>query len=396
MRWYNMNKSKQIFTAFFMLLMLASCGGEAETTEEIERDGIKISGNLEGAENQKISLWVFENGEERLVDSVTTTDGSFEMWTDTKELREYVLDIGTTRELIYLFPDENSGTVELTGSYPGLAMNYDIKGDQNSKDYRDYMMFLKDFMTKENSIKSQLNITVEAEGKQSLLAELDSIGLIQKEYAIDYINEKPASPVSWIMLQEFYPPSGLATFDSTDLDYFDKVEAAMREKYPYSEYPDYVQESKSNTLAQLDQIRNGGGGDLAPEINFADPDGKMIALSSLRGKVVLIDFWASWCGPCRMENPNVVKTYEKYKDKGFTVYSVSLDTDKNKWKQAIEADNLVWPNHVSDLKGWQSAAAAKYNVNSIPATFLLDKDGRIIDQNLRGGALEQKLQEILG
>ena len=97
-----------------------------------------------------------------------------------------------------------------------------------------------------------------------------------------------------------------------------------------------------------------------------------------------------------MENPNVVKTYNKYKDKGFTIYSVSLDQDLNKWKQAIKADNLSWPNHVSDLKGWQSEAAAKYKVNSIPATFLLDKDGKIIDQNLRGAQLEQKLQEILG
>jgi peroxiredoxin len=91
----------------------------------------------------------------------------------------------------------------------------------------------------------------------------------------------------------------------------------------------------------------------------------------------------------------VVKTYEKYKNKGFTIYSVSLDTDKAKWQQAIKADNLSWPNHVSDLKGWQSEAAAKYNVNSIPATFLLDKNGNIIDQNLRGAQLEQKLQELL-
>ena len=135
---------------------------------------------------------------------------------------------------------------------------------------------------------------------------------------------------------------------------------------------------------------------MAPELALPNTDGEVIALSSLRGKVVLIDFWASWCGPCRMENPNVVRTYNKYKDKGFTIYSVSLDQDKNAWIKAIEADNLSWPNHVSDLKGWQSAAAAKYNVNSIPATFLIDGEGRIIDQNLRGPALEQKLQQILG
>jgi thiol-disulfide isomerase/thioredoxin len=126
-----------------------------------------------------------------------------------------------------------------------------------------------------------------------------------------------------------------------------------------------------------------------------DTNGKAIALSSLQGKVVLVDFWASWCMPCRQENPNVVRMYEKYKDKGFTVYSVSLDESKDAWVKAIKDDNLSWPNHVSDLKGWQSSAAALYGVSSIPATFLLDKEGNIIAQNLRGAELEQKLQEIL-
>lgn len=390
-----MKRIAQLLPVFIFSVLISSCGGEAAEAE-IERDGIKISGTIKGAENQKITLWVFEDGEEKMIDSVTTLDGSFELWTTTNELREYVLDVGTARELVYLFPDENSPEIILSGNYPGLSLDYDIQGDQNTKDYRDYMMFLKSHMNSEVTLKSQLDNTLEAQSKKFLLDQLDSISFIQKAYAVDYINEKPGSPVSWIMLQEFYPPSGLAAFDSTDLDYFDKVSVAMKEKYPYSEYPKFVDESKENTLAQLEQIRNGGGEGLAPDLNYADPDGNMISLASLRGKVVLIDFWASWCGPCRMENPNVVKTYEKYKDKGFTIYSVSLDTDKNKWIQAIKADNLTWPNHVSDLKGWQSAAAAKYEVQSIPATFLLDKEGRIIDQNLRGGALEQKLQEILG
>jgi peroxiredoxin len=135
-------------------------------------------------------------------------------------------------------------------------------------------------------------------------------------------------------------------------------------------------------------------GETAPELAVADTTGKTITLSSFKGKIVLIDFWASWCRPCRMENPNVVKAYDKYKDAGFTVFSVSLDDNKANWARAIKADNLKWSSHVSELKGWQSAAAKLYGVTGIPATFLLDRDGRIIGKNLRGEALEAKLMEV--
>lgn len=136
-------------------------------------------------------------------------------------------------------------------------------------------------------------------------------------------------------------------------------------------------------------------GEEAPDIQLTDPDGNVIALSSLEGQIVLLDFWASWCGPCRRENPNVVKTYNEYKDQGFTVYSVSLDNNRQKWLGAIEKDGLTWNSHVSDLRGWKSAGAALYGVKSIPSTFLLDREGVIIAKNLRGARLENKLKEIL-
>ena len=134
----------------------------------------------------------------------------------------------------------------------------------------------------------------------------------------------------------------------------------------------------------------------APDIVMADRDGQLRRLSDLRGKVVLIDFWASWCRPCRAENPNVVRLYHRFHDKGFEVFSVSLDNNREAWLKAIDADGLVWPNHVSDLRGWSSAGGRLYGISSIPATVLVDRDGKVLARNLRGPQLEQKLIEIFG
>ncbi len=155
-------------------------------------------------------------------------------------------------------------------------------------------------------------------------------------------------------------------------------------------------QTAANIMDIVGQFKNSMIGVPAPEIVQADTSGKPLPLSSLRGKVVMIDFWASWCGPCRRENPFVVSMYEKYKAKGFDIYSVSLDQDRSRWLNAIQADRLTWTNHVSDLRGWQNQAAQLYGVTSIPKTVLVDREGKIIARDLRGEALAEKLKEIFG
>lgn len=169
----------------------------------------------------------------------------------------------------------------------------------------------------------------------------------------------------------------------------------LEKSFPSSITVQKYSDNLKKILTEKEQSKPLGIGKVAPDFTELMVDRKSeLKLSDLRGKVVLIDFWASWCGPCRRENPNVVKTYNKYKEKGFTVMSVSLDKDLEKWKKAIEADQLSWTNHVSDLGGWQSKVSRLYEVGSVPFTVLIDQEGKIIKTNLRGAALDNELEKL--
>jgi len=189
--------------------------------------------------------------------------------------------------------------------------------------------------------------------------------------------------------------AGLVYIDAikieNNMDFHAKYSEAMLKKYPDNPY---VKSVRSQYLAEMNKLRVAPGA-MAPEIDLPTPEGPNFKLSSLKGKVVLIDFWASWCGPCRRANPHVVELYKKYHAKGFDILGVSLDKDKASWVKAIAADGLEW-HQVSDLKYWQSEAGRTYGVGSIPHTVLVGRDGKIIATGLRDASLDAKLKELFG
>lgn len=201
------------------------------------------------------------------------------------------------------------------------------------------------------------------------------------------------------LIAMFYVTNGpVDRFPQENLAVVQRMEKEMPNSSYTKEFKEVYTAYEKQAKAQQEAVKaaeNVGIGKEAPEIDLKNPEGKSIKLSSLKGKVVLLDFWASWCGPCRMEMPNVVAAYNKYKDKGFTVYSVSLDKDGAAWKNSIANLGMVWENHVSDLKWWQCEAAVRYGVQGIPAAYLLDRNGVIVATNLRGEELDKKLAELI-
>jgi thiol-disulfide isomerase/thioredoxin len=209
-----------------------------------------------------------------------------------------------------------------------------------------------------------------------------------KMYKENFLKENKNSPALLPMLNEIDPDK--------EFEFYEEVIKQLVEGFGVSPMIQSVKQQYEQTKSKKEAMSFLDNGKPAPDFSQTKVDGTTMKLSDLKGKVVLLDFWASWCGPCRKENPTVVKLYEKYKNDGFTVMSVSLDKDRQPWLDAIKKDNLSWPNHVSDLKFWQNEAAKQYKVSSIPFTVLIDKDGNIINKNLRGEELTQTLRTIFG
>lgn len=248
---------------------------------------------------------------------------------------------------------------------------------------------------KKSDLEKQM-LNADEQGRAIYSKAQNMVSSIVQQYQNQYNNEsaKNNKALQDILLENKDDIAVLMFLDNFPrekyMDLHSQVVKALHAKYPEHQLVKerYAVETSPATATSI--------GAIAPDLAFPDPSGQIRKLSDLRGKVVLLDFWASWCRPCRGENPHVVAMYHKYHDKGFEVFSVSLDRDKANWEKAIMADGLIWPNHVSDLKYWSSEAARIYGVSSIPCTFLLDQNGRIIAKNLRGESLAKALEQLFG
>ncbi len=367
--------SKKFNMITTLLFLIVACSGEQKYNEKAPLKGV-----LTNSKNELVKLELMTPKEFKIVDSThVADDGKLSFNYVPKEPGFYKISISTNNFMTFIYsPAEN---ISFTADANNLAFTYNIEGSKESTRFKKLNDSLTKIYLSNDTITQMLQAAQAANNAQQyMVAQQKQMELsnIHSTFIKRFIDEKPNSLSSYAAVQKLSP--------ETDIDYFVKVEEGLKKEMPNSEL--YL--SFKAGIAEFTKLSPGA---YAPEIMLNDPEGNPVKLSSLRGKVVLIDFWASWCKPCRAENPNVVKLYNQYKEKGFDIYGVSFDQTKDAWVRAIAQDGLIW-NHVSDLKGWGSSVAPIYKINSIPSTFLIDKDGKIIAKGLRGEALAQKLAEL--
>jgi thiol-disulfide isomerase/thioredoxin len=387
---------KGLITTWLALLVSA-------TLVNAQGKAIEIKGKILNGLGKTVYLKTFVGNNQVALDSaILKKSGAFSMETKVGQPTFFTLSIEPDVYALLLLDSTNSSNAILfSADANDFLYSHTIQGSPESaamSEFSKKMVYNSEAKTTLNkAFYSSSNISERTKLKNSI----DSIDRNTITTRNEFI-EKNKESVGVIIALSYISLPG-------DIELLRKMEQGLAKKYSSTEY--YISlktqltqlETQQKMQAEADQRKKEfeartAIGAMAPELGsqFITPTGGTITLESLRGNYVLIDFWASWCGPCRKENPNVVKLYNKYKDAGFTVYSVSLDKVKQSWEAAIVQDGLIWPNHVSDLKQWQTEATQIYGFNGIPYTVLLDKDGKIMEKNLRGPYLEEKLKTIFG
>ena len=358
---------------------------QQEGTLEKANDGFTINGNIKNKPNSLVVLLEVTPAGLQLIDSArTNSKGDFTIKGNAKESIICQLQWDES-SLIYMVVDNKTqANVEVGGS--GFDVSYALsgKGIDASSELKQLIDLNVSYIIKMQNIESRAKNLPNSPENYAIGAQL------QKDYYLLLAERKTAISNLVMSFKKSPVPYFVLASQMLEEIEFPLLEHAYQSLKAYSPAGKYM----ADMTSRYEREKLLAIGAVAPDIKLKQPDGTELALSSLRGKVVLIDFWASWCGPCRKENPFNLKMYKDFKDKGFEIYGVSLDSDGGRWKNAIASDSLTW-KHVSDLGGWQSAPAKLYQVSSIPSTFLLDKNGKIIAKGLRGENLYAKLEEIL-
>ena len=376
------------FSLFFtavVLCLFSACESNTDSKNEFV-----ISGKAEGVFNGvRVYLKTSENGQKgRITDTAIVVNEAFNFKgkVDGSEMRILTIDGIVGQTALVLEPEQIEVTI-----YKDSIYQSEVSGGKNNVIFNSYKNGYQALVEKVSGLRQAY---VLAQGDADAIKEIQERNTILrselKDYGLNFLKQNPDSDFSLMLLDGITGQQGFDAKMASEV--FELMPQALLNK-PTNTIMAQKINAKINIALNTFEPKIGAK---APDFTAPNPDGEMITLSNILGKVTILDFWASWCRPCRIENPNFVKIYEQYHAKGLEIISVSLDRNnqKQRWVEAIEKDQLNWYN-VSNLKFWQDPLAQLYNVSSIPATFILDKDGVILATKLRGGALEAKISELL-
>ena len=351
---------------------------QKQTSEK--KFSFKVEGSIRNYSGKTIYV-THKSGESEIKDSAKVANGKFTFNLKNTEPSLYWLSISGDPTPVFFFADETTVKAKLVAD---SMMYSSVESGSLQAEYLEYRSFINNLIIVQQKLQNDFNTAMQnndMNAQNAIKMEYQNLNTQYMAGLKNYLKTHPKSPVS-------------AHIIGNDLN---NAAIPVSEVIEVLSYIDKSLDGNSNIKAankRVDAAKGTMVGYKATDFSQNTPEGKKVSLSDFKGKYVLVDFWASWCRPCRMENPNVVAAYTRYKDKGFTVLGVSMDSNKDPWVNAIQQDNLTW-THISDLKGWGNEVGKLYGVTGIPQNYLIDKEGKIVAKDLRGAALDEKLAEII-